>query len=396
MKPLILHVDADAFFVSCELLKYPHLKNKPVVSGQERGVISSLNYIAKKWGVKRGMPIWQAIKVCPQLQVLEAKEANYQKYSQRMYDIIKKHSNLVEKYSVDECFALIDSVDTAKKIKRDLELKLGISFSLGIAQTKTLAKIASKLEKPAGFVIIDESNRKKILEKVKIEDVWGIGKQTSLYLKNLGVYQASQFLSLSLSYWQNRLAKNYLEIYLELQSKLVYKLLNQTNIVQSISKTQTFHPNSSDSSYLLSQLSFNLEKACYRLRSLNLVTNNITFFIKDSDLNYYSFKFKLSEATNLPNAIMINIENYFSLIFKSELSYRATGVVLNNLNFKNNSQLFFSYVNKNRLEKLFQTRDILEKKFGSNTLFLASSLKSVSSQRKIIKENNLPFLGLVN
>lgn len=394
MPNLILHVDADAFFVSCEMLKYPVLRNKPVVTGKERGVISSLNYIAKKWGVKRGMPIWQAKKVCPQLEVLEAKAENYQKYSQRMYQIIKEHSNLVEKYSVDECFALIKSIKTASLIKNDLEKKLGLSFSLGIAQTKTLAKIASKFDKPAGFVIIDKSNREEILQQVKIEDVWGIGKQTGLCLKNLGVYKASQFLSLNYNYLQKKLARNYLEIYLELQAKKIYHLVKQADLPKSVSRTKTFHPNTKNLSYLLSQLSFNLEKACCTLRSLNLVSTDVHFFLKDSSLNYYPCQFKLAEASNFPSEIMAEIEKHFSLVYSQDLNYRATGIVLSNLNKKENSLSLFSNLEKlKRLEKIFKTRDALDKKFGPNSLFLASSLKSIKSQAKIEKDLNLPFLG---
>ncbi len=394
MSNLILHVDADAFFVSCELNKYPTLKSKPVATGKERGVISSLNYLAKKWGVKRGMPIWQAKKACPQLEVLEAKADNYLKYSARMYSIIKQRSDLVEKYSVDECFALITSTLVASQIKNDLEKQLGISFSLGLAKTKSLAKIASKLEKPAGFVIIDESNREEILRRVNIEDVWGIGKQTSLGLKNLGIYKASQFLSLDFNYLQKKLAKNYLEIYLELQGQSVYHLINQTDSPKSLSRTKTFYPNTNNISFLLSQLSLNLEKACYTLRSLNLVSRHVHFFLKDSNLNYYQYQFRLNQATNFPNEMIREIEKYFHLIYSQELNYRATGVLLSDLKEKNDSLSLFSNLEKTaRLEKIFQVSDILDKRFGSNSLFLASSLKSVSSQAKIEKDLSLPFLG---
>ncbi len=397
MEKLILHVDADAFFVSCEIVKYPNLKNQPVATGQERGIISSLNYLAKKWGVKRGMPIWQAQKACPQLKVLEARTDNYQKYSERMYSIIKEHSPLVEKYSVDECFALIESVKTAYQIKNDLNRKLGISFSYGLAKTKSLAKIASKLDKPAGFVLISESNRKKILEGVKIEEVWGIGKQTSLYFKNLGVYRVDQFLSLSFNYWQKRLAKNYLEIYLELQGQSIYPISNQTDIAKSLSRTRTFNPNSSDQSYLLSQLSLNLEKACFALRQVNLVSDHLLFFLKDSQLNYHQFQIKLDQASNLPNEMIGEIEKSFSFIYNPDLSYRATGIVLSNLNKKNYCQSLFSRLNKKKdLEKLFQVGDSLDKRFGHNSLFLASSLKSLNNQEKLTKDHKLAFLGLVD
>lgn len=390
MSKFILHIDADAFFVSCEIIACPHLKNKPVATGQERGIISSLNYLAKSWGVKRGMPIWQAKKACPQLEILVAQESNYLKYSQRMFNIIQQNCDLVEKYSVDECFASINSANQAWKIKKDLELKLGISFSCGIANTKTLAKIASKLSKPAGFIFIDENNRKQILKKVKIEDVWNIGKKTSIYLKNLGVYKAGQFISLDYNYWQKKLAKNYLEVYLELQGKKIYHLIKQVSLPKSVSRTKTFHPKSSNASYLLSQLSLNLEKACYTLRSLNLLSTDIYFFLKDSNLNSYPCQFKLTKATNFPSKIMLEIEKRFYLIYSSKLDYRSTGIILKDLNKKENS-LFSNLETTNSLEKIFKAKDVLNKKLGFNSLFLASSLKSVTKATE--KDLNLPFLG---
>lgn len=187
----ILHIDADSFFVACEITRLPALKGKPVATGLERGIVSSLSYEAKALGVKRGMPFFQVKKICPDIVFLASDYEMYSLYSCRMLEIVRRFSPQVEEYSIDECFVDLSGLQRSLKmsylkiageIKECLDKELGFSFSLGLAPNKVLAKLASNWQKPSGLTEIRLADIKYYLDKTSVAKLWGIGPQTSAYL----------------------------------------------------------------------------------------------------------------------------------------------------------------------------------------------------------------------
>jgi DNA polymerase IV len=163
----IVHIDADAFFASCEQAVNPKLKGKPVVTGKERGIAAAVSYEAKARGVKRGMTIREIQALCPDAIHLPSDYETYSLFSQRMFAIVRRYTPDVEEYSIDECFCdltglrrpLRMSYETmAAHIKADLEHDLGLTFAVGLAPTKVVAKLASKWQKPAGLTVISGHN----------------------------------------------------------------------------------------------------------------------------------------------------------------------------------------------------------------------------------------------
>src|SRR3989344_287954 len=204
---MILHVDGDAFFVSCELTRRPDLRGKPVITGGERGIASAMSYEAKALGITRGMPVFQIRKLFPQVVVLGSDFELYEHYSRRMYEIVRRHSTRVEEYSIDECFSLFRQgyagqalPDIARQIKRELQSELGMTFSLGLAPTKVLAKLGSKRDKPDGLVITDESNFTRELYHMPVGKIWGVGRQTEKLLYAYGVDTVGKFAMLPHSF----------------------------------------------------------------------------------------------------------------------------------------------------------------------------------------------------
>ena len=156
----ILHLDADAFFASCEQARDPKLKGKVVITGKERGIASAVSYEGKALGIKRGMSIPDIKRICPDAVHLPSDYETYSLYSARMFSIVRDYTNLVEEYSIDECFAELTGLRRPRRIsypamaaaiKQDLEVKLGMTFSMGLGPTKVIAKMASKWQKPSGF-----------------------------------------------------------------------------------------------------------------------------------------------------------------------------------------------------------------------------------------------------
>ncbi|MDQ5938311.1 MAG: polymerase, partial [Patescibacteria group bacterium] len=188
----ILHIDGDCFFASCEIAQNPFYKGKPLITGLERGIVSSLTYEAKALGVTRGMRLAEVKKICPQVIMLPSDYETYSLFSLRMYNIVRRFTGAVEEYSIDECFAELTGLqrpmhmsyeEMAIKIKETLDKELGMTFSLGLATTKVLAKLASKWKKPSGLTIMSSQDIHKYLINLSVEKIWGIGPQTTAYLK---------------------------------------------------------------------------------------------------------------------------------------------------------------------------------------------------------------------
>ncbi len=397
----ILHIDADSFFVSCEEARRPDLRGLPIATGYERGIISALNYKAKSYGLKRAIRIDEAKRLCPNLVVLSSDYRTYTLYSQRMFKIVARFCENIEEYSIDECFVDLSGFRDKKtlvyQIKKTLDKELGISFSLGLAPNKVLAKIASNWQKPNGLTIIDQNELDYYLKDLDLEKIWGIGSKTKELLNNLGIYTALNLAKKDYDFIK-QFAKPCREIWQELNGNLVYSLnLEKKLNYFSISKTKTFKK-SSDYSYIFSQLSKNLEEACFKLRNYNLVTKKIIIFLKSSDLQIYDYKFNLDFSTNNPLDIIDYIEKYLPIIFNNKLLYRSTGIFLLSLNQKvyQQNDLFGHLEKQEKFSQVFKRIDAISQKYGKASVFLASSFKARKDLEISSKSINIPYLGTCN
>ena len=177
----ILHIDGDAFFASVMCSVNPHLIGKPIVTGKERGIATAISYEAKKYGVTRGMPYFEIKKKCPQCLFIESDYDLFALVSSRMFSIMKQYSPYVEEYSIDEGFIDITGLrrmhrksyeEIALAIKKELELKLNITVSVGLSITKSLAKLASSFRKPSGFTPVRGKHIEYLLKNRVVQDIW--------------------------------------------------------------------------------------------------------------------------------------------------------------------------------------------------------------------------------
>ena len=197
MSKIILHIDLNAFFVRCEELKDPSLEGKPVIIGRvgRGGIVSTCSYTARKFGVRSGMPTYEALLKCKDAIVLGSDFSYYHEKSTQFFAFLKKYTPLVEPASVDECFADFTSVlknekqplAFLRKMQKDLFDETGLKCSIGVAPTKFLAKMASDMKKPLGLVVIRKRDAKKMLAPLPIEDFFGIGKKTSPHLRAMDI-----------------------------------------------------------------------------------------------------------------------------------------------------------------------------------------------------------------
>jgi DNA polymerase-4 len=206
-KAVIVHLDADAFFVSCELALKPELRGtKCAVGGRERGIISSASYEARACGVYTPMPTSRALQVCPDLILLPHTSGLYSRVSRRMFDLCETLTPVVQRNSIDEGYldlgpcGLADAaaVDAAMRgLQARIWDELSIPVSIGIATNKLVAQIASKLRKPRGFVAVAPGAEAAFLAPLDIGKLPGVGAKTETTLKARGVARIGDVLARS-------------------------------------------------------------------------------------------------------------------------------------------------------------------------------------------------------
>jgi len=402
----IIHVDGDSFFASCEIAKDPRLKGKPVITGKERGIVSACTYEAKARGVTRGMKLHEVRKLCPKAIILPSDYETYSIFSERMYEIVRRYTPVVEEYSIDECFADLTGMrrvnkmnyrDMAHAIKQELFVELGITFSVGLSATKVLAKIGSKWKKPDGLTSIPLNDAPKFLAQTPVENVWGIGPNTAAYLNKFGIRSALDFAQKDEPWVRAKTPKPIVELWHELNGKVVLKLMTEKKTgYQSITKTKTFTPPSRDGRFVFSQLSKNVENACIKARRWGLATPEIFFFLKTQDFKYHGFEIKLPHPTSVPQDILREIARFFPLVCQKDMLFRTTGITLMKLEDADPAQLdLFGKVKESEgLKLVFESVDDISERYGKHAVFLGSSLEAVVFGAHPIQQNRVAYCPL--
>lgn len=398
---MILHLDGDAFFASVMQAVYPKLKGKPIVVGKERGIATAISYEAKKFGVKRGMRGDEIRKVCPEVLFITSDYEIYNLFSQKMFSILRMFSPTVEEYSVDEGFADLKGLRRplkmnykaiGKAIKDKVELSLGITVSVGISLTKSLAKLASGFDKPSGLTVVDGPSIEKFLKNIILNDVWGIGPQTTAYLNKLGIKTALDFVEKPESWIERKLTKPHIEIWHELKGKMIYELNTKgKSNFKGITKSQTFYPPTNDEHILWARLCGHIESAFKKARRFNYKVGKVGLFLKTQQFSYCHTEIRLLEKTSFPLLIKKDLKKGFQKIYKKAVLYRAIGCWLSNLQNENNHQpsLFSDPIEKIKAKKIYSIYESQKIDFGTS-LYDKEKLLKRQQNFKI----NIPFVKI--
>jgi DNA polymerase-4/DNA polymerase V len=429
MERAILHFDGDSFFASVEVALNHKLRGLPVVTGAERGAATSASYEAKRLGITRSMTMKQIKEICPNVVVVNSDYSAYAIYAHRMYRIARRFTPQVEEYSVDECFADITGLDKkynlsypeiALMIKAALERSLGITFGVGLAPTKVLAKVGSKYRKPAGFTYIPKEERTKYLATLPIGSVWGVGPATALQFNKLGIVTALDLADKSFDWFAaQHLHKHHRALWYELNGILVHELnthefADEQDIQASIIKTRTFSPPSQSKSFLYSQLAKNIERACEKARGSGARSRAVTIMLKTQSFLYGRTEVDLPVATADPRDILRVIKPYFEKLYRPNTDYRATGITLRSLVLESSftHDLFGEAGKTNRNLAVLNSIDELNHRYGTQTVYMGASMqainyrernrasKAAANKQKVLisseykrKSIDIPFLG---
>jgi len=268
MSRFILHCDLDCFFAAVEARDNPKYIGKAIIIGADpkdgkgRGVVSTCNYEARKFGLHSAMPISQAYKRCPHGIYLPPNYEKYHKASKEVMEIVNSYSDMFQQVSIDEayldvsdkCINYKEVRDLAEKLKDEVQKKVGITISIGCAPTKSIAKIASDCNKPNGVTIVEPHQIKDFLKNFDVTRIPGIGKKSKLYYNKKGIKTIGDIINLTLSKMVQLFGKN---------GEWVWNIANgfDTREVKefhgdrkSISKERTFYEDTDDLNVVLSKL----------------------------------------------------------------------------------------------------------------------------------------------
>lgn len=398
---VILHIDADAFFASVYQAIHPQSQNKPVVVGKERGIATAVSYQAKKLGIKRGMAIAYIKKIFPSVLIVESDYEIYELFSQRIFEIIKKFSPLVERYSIDEFFVDLKGLrrylnksyqEIAIAIKKEIENKLGITVSLGLSINKSLSKLASSFNKPSGFTVVDGLSIERFLKKIPINKVWGIGENTSSFLNKLGILTAYDFAVKSEDFIKKYLTKPFFEIWQELRGGIIFNLnLDKKENYKSITRSGSF-PLTNNRNFLFSRLIFHLNEAFLTARKFEYLIGGVEIFLKNSYFCFFKEKIIFNPPIKYPLLINNSVKEKFELIYNKNFLYRSCGCVIFDFKEEKFTQpsLFNNNQKEEKLEKIYQLIDKQKIDFGT-ILYDKKRKREVFICKKKIK---IPFIFL--
>jgi len=376
----IIHVDMDAFYASVEQLDNPDLKGQAVIVGgaaDKRGVVSAASYEARRFGVHSAMPMSQAIRLCPQGVILPVRMRRYVELSRRIHAIFENYTPQVEPISLDEAFldvtgsvGLFGNADKiGREIKQQIKEQLGLIASVGIASNKFLAKLASDLDKPDGFVHISDENTQATLDPLPVSRIWGIGKVTGKTLTSRGINTIGQLRETPVESLRRTLG-NQTQHVLNLAQGLDDRPVESDREAKSISSEQTFAQDMEDSEFLLSILLHQVEEVAHRLRAGSLQAKAMTLKLRYGNFKTITRSSTFDHPTNLTHTLWQEAMEVFQKWHaKSARALRLLGFGVSGLSDQDSGQKqLFVDPEEQRQKELDKAFDAVRNKYGSRAL----------------------------
>jgi DNA polymerase-4 len=376
----IAHFDLDSFFVSVEILNNPSLKGKPVlVGGYERGVVAACSYEARKFGIQSAMPMKKALQLCPHAIVTSASRSDYSKFSRWVTEIIAEKVPEFEKASIDEFYCDMTGMDKffgvskyTQELRKDIIAKTGLPISCGLSSARFISKMATNEAKPNGFLEVPHGKEKEFLWPLAIEKINGVGKQTEIQLKNLGLYKIEDIARLTPDFLERHLGKWGESLWKKSQG--IGSAYVETNWEQkSMSHENTFDKDHNDIEFLHRELVRLTEKTAYGLREDNLLTGCVTVKIRYSNFETTSRQ-ETIDYTSLDDQLIAKAKDLFNKSWQKGRPVRLLGVRFSQMiPFTMQMSLF-----ENNVEKLnlYKAVDDIKDRFGSKSVTKAAVIKN--------------------
>ena len=406
-------IDGNNFYASCEQSINPSLRNKPlVILSNNDGCIIARSAEARTLKIRMGEPYFKIKKRLNKLGVIVL-SSNYSLYgdmSKRLMNLLKKHCEKIEIYSIDEAFISIhrphnkDLSPWARKLRTLVYQNLGLTITIGIAENKLRAKLANKLAKRINYSagIFDlgiTNNKNSYLKKINVDNIWGIGTQTSRWLRSKGIKNAKELKDMNQHELKKKLGVVGQRIQLELKGYQCLPIEEKRNQKKEIRVSRSFSQPITKLEDLKQALAIYTIRASEKMRAQNLKASVVTIFARTShysNSNYQKSAYrKLIEATNNTNIILKIVIELSKEIYHPDYKLAKAGVLMQDLSDYNYFQKsIINYPSEDKSEretKLIQTIDYLNNKFKNEVITwgIAKKKQSWSMNRKLLSGTSI-------
>ncbi|MFC3061787.1 DNA polymerase IV [Paenirhodobacter populi] len=308
----IAHLDCDSFYASVEKRDNPALSSRPlIVGGGKRGVVSTCCYIARISGVRSAMPMFQALKLCPDAVVLPPRMAHYAAVSREIRAKMEALTPLIEPLSLDEAFLDLGGTERLHhappaaqmaRLAREIEAEIGVTVSIGLSHNKFLAKIASDLDKPRGFSVIGRAETADFLRDKPVSLLWGVGEATRTVLARAGLRTLADLRRAGERRLVERLGPSGARLYALAQGE-DHRRVTPDAPVKSVSSETTFDEDIADRGLLETHLWLMCEKTAARMKAKELQGRTVTLKLRRADFSALSRQVRLDEPAQLADTL---------------------------------------------------------------------------------------------
>jgi DNA polymerase V len=376
------HVDADCFFASCELLRHPELRSRPlcVLSSQDACVVAK-TYDAKAAGINTGMPVWDAKKLLPHATYLSADFRFYGQISDSLFAILRRFSPVVEEYSIDEAFIDLQGLRSlhrktyrqlADEMRTTIRNELGVTASVGISVTRTLAKMASEFNKPDGTTIVAGSRIRDFLQRVGVRDIPGIGRNRETLLVESGICSGADFAAAPERRIKQLLGKAGTELWQELNGAAIYAVEHEARLPHSVSRTASLGELTRDRETIRSNLVRHAMRLSRELIMKRLTAKQLTVFLAIKSFCKCAETRELAYPTADYFALMREAGAMLDALYDPAQVYRACGVIATGIAPR--EAAVFDLFQQDELKReerhvqLLQTVHTINDRYGANSV----------------------------
>ena len=332
----IIHADFDAFYASVEQRDNPDIVGKPVVVGgshERRGVVASASYEARSFGIRSAMPMSKAVNLCPDLIRRSARFDVYREVSVQVMKMFSEITDLVEPLSLDEAYIDVSNLEDdqrtppeiARSLKREVQSLLGLTISVGIATSKSVAKIASDKDKPDGFTIVRPGTEKEFLSPLPVQSLWGIGPKTTKRLETLEIRTIGQLSRQSKTWFSEFFGVNGNSLLLMSQGIDNRPVVSQ-RIRKSYSSETTLRFDTSDREQLEEIVQRLSQDVGNSLMRRGMKGKTVKLKLRDSDSETYTRQVTLTESIQLSSEISQAALELLKVELSGASKFRLVGV----------------------------------------------------------------------
>ena len=387
MGKIFLHVDLDAFYASVEQLDNPELKGKPVIVGgsDRRSVVSTASYEARARGVHSAMPIFMAKRICPDGFFVPVRMKRYEEKSKEVMAIFGNYSPDVQQLSIDEAFIDLtgterlfgDPKETAKRLKKEVLEKTGLTVSIGMASTKYVAKIASGMKKPDGFFVVEEGKEEEFMLSLPLEKVWGIGEKTRLKLQSKGLRTVRGIHNLSLMNLKRIFGESGGEFLYNAVRGMEYVNFNKEAKSHSISSETTFEFDLRAKEEIDREIKQICRTVMLRARSENALSNTVCVKIRFGDFSTITARETFQSEVKSIEDLFEKSSALFWRKFIPQKGLRLLGVALQNVYDESERELsLFDTEERSAESRIEKTIGELERKFPNLRIGTAADIEA--------------------